>query len=199
MAVVWQDLLGNVIHEPAGTLTPGSCNLTLDTEVIDQTDNLIEAGRVSGRYTPFWGIRVFDSDGRTVHYRTTTADGTAYTPIGRVTVKPIVPPLISKMRRLANGETWTLADRLVQSFSFAVEKANATNVVQVITPGDPTPLIFEKSTYRGDFSVDGTEDPYLEPTFSVTSLGSARTLVSWIEQPPLVEVAAAGAGYGTVN
>ena len=134
VAVIWQDMLGTVIAEPTGQLTPGSCDLPLDTEVIPQVDNMFENGRASGRYVPFYQVNLYDNQGHTIYSNSTLANGVAYSPQGTVTATPIVPPLVAKNRRLTAGEIWQ-ASELVQSIAWAIEYANRTNSVEITTSG----------------------------------------------------------------
>jgi hypothetical protein len=196
VAIIWQDMLGAIISEPTGALTPGSCELPLDTEIITQTDNLLENGRPSGRYVPFYRVNLFDNQGRSLYSNQTTANGIAYTPQGKVTAEPIVPPLVGKNRRITAGQAWE-ATNLVQSIAWAVEYANRANVVEITTPDSPAPVVYDRLNYSGDWSVDGSQDPYLQG-IKITAFGTAKVVLSWTEQPLLEEVSPSvvvGSGY----
>lgn len=196
VAVIWQDMLGVVIAEPQGVLTPGSCELPLDTEVIPQIDNILENGRASGQYVPFYRMNVYDNLGNTIYSNQALADGTAYTPQGTVTVQPIIPPIKLFNRRLTTGEIWETTP-LVQSIAFAIEYANRTNVVEIMTPGSLDPVVYDKLNYEGSWSVDGDNDSFLEG-LRIKANGSSKVLLTWTEQPLLMEVEpeSVGSGYG---
>ena len=186
VAVIWQDMLGAIIPEPTGALTPGSCELPLDTEIITQIDNLLVDGRPSGQYIPFYRINLFDNQGRIIYSNQSVANGVAYNPQGRVTVEPIVPPLVGKNRRITAGQVWE-ASSITQSIAWAIEYANRANVVEITTPDNPFPVTYDRLNYSGDWSVDGSQDPYLEG-IRIRAAGLAKVVLSWTEQARLEEV-----------
>ena len=188
VAIIWQDMLGTVIPEPPGQLMPGSCEVPLDTEIIPLIDNLFENGHASGRYTPFWQINLYDSQGRVWRSNPTLADGVPYTPQGQVTSEPIVPPIKSRIARITNGQSWEITNQLIQSAAWAIEVANPLNSIDIAVPGDPLFQCFSIH-YDGEWSVDGDRDSFLETGLKITANGEASAVVSWSEQPLLIEVA----------
>ena len=93
---------------------------------------------------------------------------------------------MGKNRRITAGQTWE-ATNIVQSIAWAIEYANRTNVVEITTPDSAVPVVYDRTCYEGDWSVDGSQDPYLEG-IRIRAAGLSRVILSWTEQPLLEEV-----------
>jgi hypothetical protein len=186
VTVIWQDAIGRIVSEPTGKLHPGACDLPLDTEVISQIDNLLNDGKITGEYVSFYRVNVHDNRGQVVFSSQKLADGSSYSPIGRITVAPIKPPLLACLRRISGGEIWEGSGSL-QSISFAIEYANAKNVVEITTPDSPAPVLLNKLNYKGHWAVDGDSDPNVDGV-RIKANGSSKVIINWTEQPKSVEV-----------
>lgn len=194
---IWQDLLGAIVPEPTGTLKAGACDLVLDVEVISQVDNILDSGEITGRYVNFYRVNVFDSTGTVVYSKMELANGTMYTPVGRVTVSPIVPGLVAGIKELStNGETWEITNRLVQSLAITGRLLTRNKTAVVTTPKGS--IILDSPCFEANWSVDGSADPYLKG-FKVEVRNGARLYINWTEQLELIDVTElvmGGSGYG---
>jgi hypothetical protein len=188
IAVVWQNMLGGIIPEPTSSeLVAGSCNLTLDTEIITQVDNRLNPNSsISGTYCYFYRVNVHDSQGNIVYSRTKLSNGANYTPIGKVSTQPLMPPVTAGMQRLTAGQEW-ISDELTQSVAFAVEYANLNNRVEVTAPDSNIPVYLDRINYHGHWSVDGDNDACLLGV-KIRAIGTSKAIISYTKQPQLIEV-----------
>jgi hypothetical protein len=195
IAVIWQDTLGKIVDEPAGTLHPGSCELPLDTEVVRQIDNLLENGKATGKYISFYQANVYDSKGVVIYSNQILASGKKYSPIGQVTIEPIIPPITGCADRITNNKSWEANDR-TQSIALTLEYANKKNIVEILTPNKSEPTVLNKLNYRIKWGVDGDKDPNIQG-IKITARGNASVLVSWTEQPEIIEISATNSSSNT--
>jgi hypothetical protein len=184
VAVIWQDIKGLVVTEPSGTLTPGSCSLPLDTEVIPQVDNELVNNKLTGRYAKFYRVNVHDNAGNVVYSRVKLSNGTNYTPVGKVSSDVLIPPVQAGLKRVTGGDIWA-ADATTQSVSFTVEYANSANTVEIST--DEGTTVLNKLNYRAGWSVDGDNDAHVKGV-SIKANATSKVLVAYTKQPELIEV-----------
>jgi hypothetical protein len=186
ITIIWQDILGRIISEPKGTLKPGSCDVSLDTEIIPQIDNFLDNEQASGRFATFYRVNVHDQEGSIVFSKTKLADGKDYFPKGLVTKEPIIPPIKAFLTRLSEDQEWK-SSRLTQSVSMALEYANKLNPVEVFTGDQDKPVLLTKLNYKMSWGLDGSKDPFLYG-IKIKANKKASCLVNWTEQPEIVEM-----------
>lgn len=187
VAVVWQNMLGAIVVEPVGTIVPGSCSLPLDTELIAQVDNQLNPNSsVSGRFSYFYRVNVHDNQGNVIYSQAKLSNGVNYTPTGRVSTSPLIPPIVSGIKRITAGDEWQTSE-LIQSIAFTVEYANKTNQVEITAPESNVPVYLDRLNYSGNWSVDGDGDDCLLGV-KVKANGAARVLITYTSQPRLIEV-----------
>jgi hypothetical protein len=178
---IWQDLRGNIISEPIGTLKAGSCDRPMTVEALELVDNFRDTDNdPTGQHVLYMQWIVSEPSGAIATSTPRLDTGAAYLPIGITSRTPLLPPLKSRTLRLTNNQTWK-GDKTCQSYGWATERCSTANPVSI---GDTE---LTAMTYKGGDSVDGSDDPYIE-TPLIKAWNQAKVLITHKSQPRLINV-----------